>query len=93
MNKIPCSNPEIHMLFEHGFYLDNIVSVRKHFSNTDLSDLSIVGTCDIFVYQMRHKVILVFPIKRNSRGEHPAALKFPPAALKLPPPALIFILI
>ena len=26
-------------------------------SNTDLSDLSIVGTCDIFVYQTCHKVI------------------------------------
>ena len=38
-------------------------------------------------------VNIVFPTKRNSRGEHPAALKFPPAALKLPPPALIFILI
>ena len=25
-------------------------------SNTDLSDLSTVGTCDIFVYQMRHIV-------------------------------------
>ena len=28
---------------------------------------------------------IVFPIKRNSRGEHPAALKLPPPALKLPP--------
>ena len=26
-------------------------------SNTDLSDLSIVGTCDIFVYQTCHKVM------------------------------------
>ena len=26
-------------------------------SNTDLSDLSTVGTCDIFVYQMRHGVM------------------------------------
>ena len=26
-------------------------------SNTDLSDLSTVGTCDIFVYQMRHRVM------------------------------------
>ena len=25
-------------------------------SNTDLSDLSTVGTCDIFVYQMRHRL-------------------------------------
>ena len=26
-------------------------------SNTDLSDMSIAGTCDILVYQMRHKVM------------------------------------
>ena len=26
-------------------------------SNTDLSDLSTVGTCDIFNYQMRHRVM------------------------------------
>ena len=26
-------------------------------SVTDLSDLSTVGTCDIFVYQMRHRVM------------------------------------
>ena len=26
-------------------------------SNTDLSDLSTVGTYDIFVYQMRHRVM------------------------------------
>ena len=26
-------------------------------SSTDLSDLSTVGTCDIFVYQMRHRVM------------------------------------
>ena len=26
-------------------------------SNTDLSDLSTVGTCDIFVYQMRQRVM------------------------------------
>ena len=26
-------------------------------SNTDLSDLSTVGTCDIFVYQMRDRVM------------------------------------
>ena len=26
-------------------------------SNTDLSDLSTVGTCDIFVYQMCHRVM------------------------------------
>ena len=39
------------------------------------------------------ETVLVFPIKRNSRGEHPAALKFPPPALNLPPPVHIFILI
>ena len=33
----------------------NIVSAGKHFSNTNLSGLSIVGTCDIFVYQMCHR--------------------------------------
>ena len=27
----------------------------KHFSNINLSDLSIVGTCDILVYRMHHK--------------------------------------
>ena len=26
-------------------------------SNTDLSDLSTVGACDILVYQMRHRVM------------------------------------
>ena len=26
--------------------------------NTDLSNLRVVGTCDILVYQMRHKVML-----------------------------------
>ena len=34
-----------------------IVSARKHFSNTNLSDLSIVGTCDIFVYRMRYHIM------------------------------------
>ena len=29
-------------------------------------------------------ISVVFPIKRNSRGEHPAALKLPPPVLKLP---------
>ena len=32
-------------------------SARKHLSNTNLSDLSIVGTLDIFVYQKRHQII------------------------------------
>ena len=36
----------------------DIVSNRKHFSNTNLSDLSIVGTCDIFVYRMHHQIML-----------------------------------
>ena len=35
----------------------SIVIDRGHLSNTDLSDLSTVGTCDIFVYQMRHRVM------------------------------------
>ena len=31
---------------------------REHFfSNTDLSDLSIVNTCSVHVYQMRHEVM------------------------------------
>ena len=32
-------------------------STRSILSNTDLSDLSTVGTCDIFVYQMRQRVM------------------------------------
>ena len=35
----------------------SIVSAGKHLSNTNLSDLSIVGTRDIFVYQQRHQII------------------------------------
>ena len=38
-------------------FSSDIVIDRKHFFTTDLSDLSIVGTCDIFVYQMRHRVM------------------------------------
>ena len=34
-----------------------IVIDRKHFINTDLSDLSTVGICDIFVYQVRHRAM------------------------------------
>ena len=34
-----------------------IVSAGKHFSNTNLSDLSIVGTCDIIVYRMLHQIM------------------------------------
>ena len=37
-------------------------SDRQHFSNTDLSDLSIMGTCNILVYQMRHKSHVICPI-------------------------------
>ena len=33
------------------------ISNRKQFSNTALSDLSTLGTCDILVYQKRHKVM------------------------------------
>ena len=32
-------------------------STGSIYSNTDLSDLSTVGTCDIFVYQMHHRVM------------------------------------
>ena len=37
------------------FYL--LSSTGSILSNTDLSDLSTVGTCDIFVYQMRYRVM------------------------------------
>ena len=42
---------------EYVSFPEALSSTRSIFSNTDLSDLSIVGTCDIFVYQMRHKVL------------------------------------
>ena len=29
-----------------------------HFSNSDLSDLRIVGTCDIHVYRMGHQIVI-----------------------------------
>ena len=35
----------------------HIVSAGKYFLNTNLSDLSNVGTCDIFVYPMRHQIM------------------------------------
>ena len=35
----------------------SLSSTGSILSNTDLSDLSTVGTCDIFVYQMRHRVM------------------------------------
>ena len=34
-----------------------IVSAGKHLSNTNLSDLSIMGTSDIFVYRKRHQIM------------------------------------
>ena len=34
----------------------SIVSAGKHLSKTNLSDLSIVGTRDIFVYRQRHQI-------------------------------------
>ena len=37
--------------------LPALSSTGSILSNTDLSDLSTVGTCDIFVYQMRHRVM------------------------------------
>ena len=40
--------------------------------------------CVVFVCPQLAILVIVFPIKRNSRGEHPAALKFPPPALNLP---------
>ena len=38
-------------------YVRALSSTGSILSNTDLSDLSTVGTCDIFVYQMRHRVM------------------------------------
>ena len=35
----------------------SLSSTGSILSNTDLSDLSTVGTYDIFVYQMRHRVM------------------------------------
>ena len=35
----------------------SLSSTGSILSNTDLSDLSTVGTCDIFVYQMHHRVM------------------------------------
>ena len=35
----------------------SLSSTGSILSNTDLSDLSTVGTCDIFVYHMRHRVM------------------------------------
>ena len=37
--------------------LKSLSSNGSILSNTSLSDLSTVGTCDIFVYQMRHRVM------------------------------------
>ena len=43
---------------EHSaILLTSLSSTGSTLSNTDLSDLSTVGTCDIFVYQMRHRVM------------------------------------
>ena len=39
------------------FDYKTLSSTGSILSNTDLSDLSTVGTCDIFVYQMRHRVM------------------------------------
>ena len=38
-------------------YVQALSSTGSMLSNTDLSDLSTVGTCDIFVYRMRHRVM------------------------------------
>ena len=39
------------------FVLTHNVSTGKYFSNTNLFDLSILGTSDIFVYRMRHEIM------------------------------------
>ena len=41
----------------HRLCISALSSTGSILSNTDLSDLSTVGTCDIFVYQMRHRVM------------------------------------
>ena len=46
-----------HVLSLHLRSVKPLSSTGSILSNTDLSDLSIVGTCDIFVYQMRHRVM------------------------------------
>ena len=44
-------------LFLQLIILSALSSTGSILSNTDLSDLSTVGTCDIFVYHMRHRVM------------------------------------
>ena len=46
----------LHIVLSVGL-LRSLSSTGSILSNTDLSDLSTVGTCDIFVYQMRHRVM------------------------------------
>ena len=45
------------ILLLYAFAKTALSSTESILSNTDMSDLSTVGTCDIFVYQMRHRVM------------------------------------
>ena len=47
----------ISFLYLELYVIGALSSTGSTLSNTDLSDLSTVGTCDIFVYQMRHRVM------------------------------------
>ena len=50
----------VSLLLSHWYPGSGVVplsSTGSISSNTDLSDLSIVGVCDIFVYQVRHGVM------------------------------------
>ena len=54
MNQFILAESQRFVSFSSKYALSSTGSIL---SNTDLSDLSTVGTCDIFVYQMRHRVM------------------------------------
>ena len=60
---ILCTNREImhlcqvNKIGQYMIYINPLSSTGSILSNTDLSDLSTAGTCDIFVYEMRHRVM------------------------------------
>ena len=68
--------------FSHtNCYNKSLSSTGSILSNTDLSDLSTVGTCDIFVHQMRHSPVIC-PIKyclssASSRVTETVSMKMP----------------
>ena len=49
-------HPLKYKMGSYTYCINIIVSAGKHFSITNRSDLSIVGTCDISVYRMRHQI-------------------------------------